>query len=260
MDLELVIENDKLALMNEENWTESDMMHEEKNAEIITLPDKVKSLIENLIIEQYSHKEYQNNCFEELINIWLGESFLANSSTLNIKKETERFENDCKAHILKTIAKYLPDEENELYLAYNSLQNTGNYTVDSNGECTIYDKDKIDVRQLSGYIKGLRKKIIRQYNNLKNNFEVYLTEKLEDAEFYKLNNDPVLFQLRRSARNTKKMDYKPMLQWNKTKTKKTIIHFLKTNTSSNTASKKGKVNPFNDLYLQYVFDCLLYIT
>ena len=36
MDLELGIQNDKLALINEENWTESDMMHEEKNAEIIT--------------------------------------------------------------------------------------------------------------------------------------------------------------------------------------------------------------------------------
>ena len=73
---------------------------------------------------------------------------------------------------------------------------------------------------------------------------------MEDAEFYKLNNDPVLFQLRRSARIITRKDYKPMLQWNKTKTKKTIIHFLKTNTTSNTTSKKRKVNLLNDLYLQ----------
>jgi len=92
-------------------------------------------------------------------------------------------------------------------------------------------------------------KILRQYINLKYNFGVYLTDKLEDTEFYKLNNDPVLFQLRRSARITKKMDYKPMLQWNKTKTKRTITYFLKTNTTSNTTSKKRKVNPFNDFIL-----------
>ena len=82
-----------------------------------------------------------------------------------------------------------------------------------------------------------------------------MTEKLEDAEFYKTNNDTVVEILRRSTRNTKKWDYRPMLQWKKTKTKKTIKDFLK----SDTTSKKRKVNPFN-LYLQYIFDCLLYIT
>jgi len=81
-----------------------------------------------------------------------------------------------------------------------------------------------------------------------------LTEKIEDLEMEKLN-DPVL---RRSTRNTKKMDYKPMLHWNKTKTKKTITYFLKTNTTSNTTSKKRKVNPFNDIYLQNIFDLRIF--
>ena len=82
------------------------------------------------------------------------------------------------------------------------------------------------------------------------------------AEFIKLNNDPVHFQLRRSERNQNKIppDFKPMLSFNTKKKKRTIKSFLKTNTTSNTTSKKRKVNPFNDLYLQYIFDCLIYIT
>ena len=84
---------------------------------------------------------------------------------------------------------------------------------------------------------------------------------MEEIEFYKQNNDPVLFQQRRSPRITKIIDFTPMLEsTNPKKKKRTIIDFLKTNTSSNTASKNRKVNPFNDLYLQYIFDCLLYIT
>jgi len=61
------------------------------------------------------------------------------------------------------------------------------------------------------------------------NFQVYLVEKLEDAEFYKLNNDPILEILRRSPRNTNKKptNFKPMLQFNKTKTKKQLNIFLK---------------------------------
>ena len=63
------------------------------------------------------------------------------------------------------------------------------------------------------------------------------------AEFLKLKNDPVLFQLRRSERNQNKIptDFKPMLSFNTTKKKRTITSFLKTNTTSNTTSKKGKV-------------------
>jgi len=71
-----------------------------------------------------------------------------------------------------------------------------------------------------------------------------LTGKLEEAEFYKLNNDPVLFQLRRSLRITKIIDFKPMLQLNlkKKKIKRTIIDFLKTNITSITASKKRYIH------------------
>jgi len=252
------MDNNEVALMNIENCSELDMMNDGNNAVSITssinLTDKVKNIIDNLVIESFRHKEYLSNCFEELIKIWLGENFLAVSSTLDIKKETERFD-DCKAYIFKTIAKYLPDGEDMIYLAYYDLKKIGNCTVDSNGECTIYDKNQIDVNQLFEYIRIINKKINRQYLNLKHNFGVYLTEKLEDAEFYKTNNDAVVEILRRSTRNITRKDYRPMLQWKKTKTKKTIKDFLK----SDTTSKKRKVNPFN-LYLQYIFDCLLYIT
>ena len=63
------------------------------------------------------------------------------------------------------------------------------------------------------------------------------------AEFLKLNNDPILFQLRRSERNLNKIptDFKPMLSFNSTKKKRTITYFLKTNTTSITTSKKRKV-------------------
>jgi len=243
--------------MTEENCTELNIINESNNGGLITsslnLTDKVMNIIDNLVVEQFRHKEYLSNCFEELIKIWLGDNFLAVSSTLDIKKETDRLD-DCKDYILKTISKYLPDGENELYSGYYSLMDTGDYVEYNDGKCTIYQKNKIDTKQFYGYINHLNEKILRQYNNLKYNFGVYLTEKLEDAEFYKLNNDPVLFELRRSARITKIFDYKPMLQWNKTKTKKTITHFLKTNTTSNTTSKKRKVYPFIDIYLQYIFD------
>jgi len=76
------------------------------------------------------------------------------------------------------------------------------------------------------------------------------------AEFSKINNEPVIVDLRRSERNLNKIPvtYKPMFSWNTTKKKRTITSFLKTNTTSNTGSKKRKVNPFNDLYLQYIID------
>jgi len=233
---ELGINNNKLVLTNEEN-------NEGVIASSIILTDEVKIIFDNLIIEQFRHQDYQSNCFEELIKIWFGETFLMTSSTLDIKKETERFEINFKEYILKTISKYLPDGENKLYSAYYSLKNTGNYVEYTDGECAIYEKNQIDIKQYSRYIENLNVKIVRQYNNLKYNFGVYLKEKLEEAEFLKLNNDPVLFQLRRSARITNKTDYKPMLQWNKTKTKRTITYFLKTNTTLNTTSKKRKVNP-----------------
>jgi len=202
----------------------------------IYLTDKVKIIIDNLVIEQIRHKDYQSYCFEKLIEIWLGENFLATSTlTLDIKKEMERFEY-CKDYMLKTIAKYLPDGENEIYLAYYSFKKNGNIKAHTDGEYIIYHKYEIDVKQLSGYINKLNKKILTQYNNLKYNFEVYLTEKLEDAKMYKLNEDPIL---RRSPRNTTKVaSYKPFLQFNKSKTKRTIKDFLK----ANTASKKRKVN------------------
>jgi len=255
----------ELALMDEENCTELAMMNEENNTILITssinLTDEVKNIFEDLVIENFRHQDYQNNCFERLIKVWLGENFLAASSpSLDIKKETERFDNDVKDYILETIAKHLPDGEDVIYSEYYSLLSNGNITVSTDGECTIYDKKQIDVKLFTNFIGQLKKKILRQYEILKHNFGVYLTEKLEDAEFDKINNQPVIADLRRSNRITKKTDYRPMFQWNKTKTKKTIIHFLKTNTTSNTTSKKRKVNPFNDLYLQYIFDCLLYIT
>ena len=232
------INNDQLVLTNEEN-------NEGVISSSIILTDEVMIIFDNLIIEQFRHQDYQSNCFEDLINIWFGENYLVTSSTLDIKKETERFETNYKDYILQTISKYLPDGEDKLYLAYYSLKNTGNYVeYNTDGECTIYHKNQIDIKQYSKYIEALNAKILRQYNILKHNFGVYLKEKLEDAELE--NNAPVLFQLRKSARITKKTDYKPMLQWNKTKTKKTITHYLRTNTTSNTTSKKRKVNPLND--------------
>jgi len=218
---------------------------------------------EDLIIENFRHQDYQINSFKRLIKVWLGENFLAASSpSLDIKKETDRFDNDVKDYILETIAKHLPDGEDVIYSEYYSLLNNGNITISTDGECTIYDKKQIDVKLFTSYIGQLKRKILRQYDILKHNFGVFLTEKMEDAEFDndKINNEPVIADLRRSTRITKKTDYRPMFQWNKTKTKKTIIHFLKTNTTSNTTSKKRKVYTFNDLYLQYIFDCLLYIT
>ena len=80
---------------------------------------------------------------------------------------------------------------------------------------------------------------------------------MEDAaEFLKLSNEPVIADLRRSERNLNKIptDFKPMLSFSTNKKKRTITYFLKTNPTSNTTSKKRKVNPFNDIYFQYKFD------
>jgi len=255
----------ELASMNEKNSTELEIMNDENNAGSITssinLSEEVKSIFDGLVIEQFSHENYQSDRFEKLINIWIGENSLVTSSILDINKETERFDNDCKAYILQTIAKNLPEGDYTLYSSYQTFKITGNIEINCDGACTIYHKDQIDINQLRSYIKALNQRIIRRYNNIKHNFEVYLTEKMEEIEFYKLNNNPVLFQLRRSPRITKIIDFTPMLEsTNSKKKKRTIIDFLKTNTTSNTASKKRKVNPFNDLYLQYIFHCLLYIT
>ena len=76
------------------------LTNEEKNEGVITsginLTDEVKIVIDNLINEQFRHQDYQSDCFEKLINIWLGEKFLETSSTLDINQETERFEINCK--------------------------------------------------------------------------------------------------------------------------------------------------------------------
>ena len=255
----------ELASINEKSSTELEIMNDENNAGLITssinLTEEVKSIFDGLVIEQFNHENYQSDCFDKLIKIWIGENLLVTGSILDINKETEKFDNDCKAYILQAIAKYLPEEDKVLYSSYKTFRITGNIVVNCNGACTIYHKDQIDANQYRDYIRIINKKILKQYNNIKHNFGVYLTEKLEEAEFYKLYNDPVLFQLRRSQRITKIIDFKPMLEsTNSKKKKRTIIDFLKTNTTSNTASKKRKVNPFNDLYLQYIFDCLRYIS
>ena len=84
MDLELNIDNDELALMNEENCTELDMMNGVNNVDLITcsinLTDKVKIIFDNLVIEKFRHQDYQTNCFEKLIKIWLEEKYLVDSS------------------------------------------------------------------------------------------------------------------------------------------------------------------------------------
>ena len=217
----------ELALMNEENCSELDMINEENNAILITssinLTDEVKNIFEDLIIESFRHQDYQRYCFEKLIKVWLGENFLAASSpSLDIKKETDRF-NDCKTYIFNTIAKHLPEGENVMYSEYNSLKENGNITVCTDGECTIYDKKQIDVRLFSNYIGQLKKKILRQYDILKHNFGVFLTEKMDDAEFDndKINNEPVIVDLRRSGRNLNKMptDFKPKLSFKNTNKK-----------------------------------------
>jgi hypothetical protein len=247
MNSELNVDIDELALMNEDNCTELDMMNGVNNVDLITcsinLTDEVMIIFDNLVIEKFRHQDYQTNCFEKLIKIWLGENFLVASSSLDIKKETDRF-NDCKAYILKTIAKYLPDGENVLYSAYYSIREKGAFEMHTDGECTIYNQDQIDINKLRIYIKILNKKILRQYNNLKYNFQVYLTEKIEDVEMETLNEDPKLNEIRRSTRNTKKIDYKPLLQFisQKKKIRRTIKDFLTNNTESKTTSKKRKVN------------------
>ena len=151
-----------LALMNEENCTELDMMNEENKAILITssinLTHEVKNIFEDLIIESFRHQDYQRYCFEKLIKVWLGENFLAVSSpSLDIKKETDRF-NDCKAYILKTIAKYLPDGENVIYSAYNSLIKNDEFSIYNDGESTIYRKDQIDVKLFISYHWNLKNK------------------------------------------------------------------------------------------------------
>ena len=88
----------------------------------------------------------------------MGEKLLAASSpSLDIKKETERFDNDVKNYVIRTIAKYLPDGENKIYSEYYSLLKNDKITVDTDGECTIYHKDQIDVKLFTGYIGQLKK-------------------------------------------------------------------------------------------------------
>jgi len=91
----------ELALTNDENRTKFDMINEENNAILIAssinLTDKVKNIFEDLVIENFRHQDYQSNCFEKLIKVWLGEKFLATSlQSLDIEKEMERFDNDVK--------------------------------------------------------------------------------------------------------------------------------------------------------------------
>ena len=152
----------ELALINEENCTELDMMNEENNAILstssINMTDEIKNIFEDLIIENFRHQDYQRYCFEKLIKVWLGENIVSASSlSLDIEKETDRF-NDCKIYIFNTIAKHLPDGEDVIYSEYNSLIENGNITVCTDGECTIYHKAQIDVRLFSNYIGQLKKK------------------------------------------------------------------------------------------------------
>ena len=209
----IIIMDLELASMNEKNSTELEIMNDEKNAGLITssinLTEEVKNIFDGLVIEQFSHEDYQNDRFEKLINIWIGENSLVTSSILDINKETERFDNDCKAYILQTIAKNLPEGDYALYSSYKTFRITGNIEINCDGACTIYHKDQIDTNQLRVHINNLNKKILKLYNNIKYNFGVYLTEKLEEAEFYKQNNDPMFFQLRRSQRITKIIDFNP---------------------------------------------------
>jgi len=69
--------------MKEENCTKLDKINGVSYVNIITssitLTDEVKIIIENLVIENFRHQDYQSNCFEELIKIWLGEKFLVAS-------------------------------------------------------------------------------------------------------------------------------------------------------------------------------------
>ncbi len=154
--------NLELASMNEKSSTELEIMNDENNAGLITssinLTEEVKSIFDGLVIDRFSHENYQSDCFDKLIKIWIGENLLVTGSILDINRETERFENDCKAYILQTIAKYLPDGEKELYSSYKTFRITGNIVVNCNGACTIYRKDQMDTNQLRVHIKNLNKK------------------------------------------------------------------------------------------------------
>ena len=157
------MDSELLALTNEENCTELDIMNEENNAILITssinLTDEVKNIFEDLIIESFRHQDYQRYCFEKLIKVWLGENFLAASSpSLDIKKETERFDNDVKDYILETIAKHLPDGEDVIYSEYYSLIKNDEITVYTDSKFRIYRKDQINVKLFTSYHWNLKKK------------------------------------------------------------------------------------------------------
>jgi len=68
------------------------------------------------------------------------------------------------------------------------------------------------------------------------------------AEFLKLNNDPVFFNLQRSERNQNKIPvtYKPMLSFNASKKEieRIITHFSRLIHTSNTTSEKERDNHF----------------
>jgi len=85
-------------------------MNNENYAGLITssinLTEEVMSIFDGLVIEQFSHENYQSDCFDKIIKIWIGENLLVTSSIIDINKETERFGNDCKGYILQTIAKH----------------------------------------------------------------------------------------------------------------------------------------------------------
>ena len=67
--------NLELASMNEKSSTELEIMNDDNNAVLITssinLTEEVKSIFDGLVIEQFSHENYQSDCFDKLIKIWI---------------------------------------------------------------------------------------------------------------------------------------------------------------------------------------------
>jgi len=113
----------ELASMNEKSSTELEIMNDDNNAGSITssinLNEEVKSIFDGLVIEQFSHENEQSDRFEIL-----GETFFVTSSILDINKETERFDNDCKAYILQTISiRMVPFTHKEVFRPWYSFLN-----------------------------------------------------------------------------------------------------------------------------------------
>jgi hypothetical protein len=200
----------------------------------ISLTDKVKNLFENLIIEDKKHTEIKNNYFEELLKIWEEENRHKDSSN---QPENCIFIG-CKDYILSVLTKHLENGEDQLYAAYYSVQKFGQCEIKDGDITTVYDREILDIREMQNYIGNLKRKIERQYENLRHQFKQFLIER-QEAEIME-NQISVVDRIRLPSQRkvTTVQIYTPTIKFNKkTKKRKTMADFLKVNT----LEKKRKV-------------------